>query len=93
MQWRPQHTLPSPLESAVTVMKNITKVIKPQGYIFSICAVNAESPNKLADLPLQEHIDDASVKTYANTWKLGHPSRSGLKMKEALETLIGRRIS
>lgn len=48
----------------VTVIKNIVKGIQSQGYIFSIYAVNAESPNKLAELPTQENIDDANVRRY-----------------------------
>lgn len=48
----------------VTVIKNIVRGIKSQRYLFSIYAVNAESPNKLADLPTSENIDCANVRRY-----------------------------
>ncbi|MCJ7635640.1 glycosyltransferase family 4 protein [Candidatus Bathyarchaeota archaeon] len=48
----------------VTVIKKIVAYLKSKEYIFSVYAVNAASSNKLANLPIQECIDGASIKRY-----------------------------
>jgi len=55
----------------VTVVKKIVAYVGSDRVIFSIYAVNAESPNKLADLPAQEYIDDAKVKRYRSLFGVG----------------------
>lgn len=55
----------------VTVIKKIVTGLKSRGYIFSIYAVNAESPNKLADLPTHEYIDGAEVRRYKPLLSVG----------------------
>jgi glycosyltransferase involved in cell wall biosynthesis len=48
----------------ITVIKNIVRILKDRGYDFAIYAVNASSPNKLANLPIQEYADGIPVKRY-----------------------------
>lgn len=55
----------------VTVIKNIVKGVKSHGCIFSVYAVNAESPNKLADLPAQELVDGVKVRRYKPIFGVG----------------------
>lgn len=55
----------------VTVIKNIVKGLRDLGYNFVIYAGNAESPNKLANLPAQEYIDGVLVKRYKTMFSIG----------------------
>ena len=48
----------------VTVIKNIAKILRNLGYDFTVYAVNALSPNKLANLPIQEYVDGILVRRY-----------------------------
>jgi glycosyltransferase involved in cell wall biosynthesis len=55
----------------VTVIKSIMKGLKDRGYNFVVYAGNAESPNKLANLPTREHIDGILVKRYETMINIG----------------------